>query len=105
MKKRGELRPRHIVITVIACLCLLVPTEGSFYPVPSFPTDILAYILLFYLTIGGTWLFILSRRRRTLFSEIEDDLEASLAAHEQRPEPVPAPVVSGPDALTDVVPD
>jgi amino acid transporter len=105
LKKRGELRPKHIVITVIACLCLLVPTEGSFYPVPAFPTNIFPYIYLFYLAVGGAWLFILSRRRRTLFSEIEDDLEATLAAHEQRAESVPAPVLSGSDALTDVVPD
>jgi amino acid transporter len=105
LKKRGELRPRHIVITVIACLCLLVPTEGSFYPVPPFPTDIFPYIFLFYLAVGGAWLFILSRRRRTLFSEIEADLEATLAAHQQRAEPVPAPAVSGPDTLPDVVPD
>jgi amino acid transporter len=105
LKKRGELRPKHIVITVIACLCLLVPTEGSFYPVPAFPTNIFPYIYLFYLAIGGAWLFILSRRRRTLFSEIEADLESTLAAHEQRAAPEPAPVVSGADALTDVVPD
>ena len=106
LKKRGELRPRHIVIAVIACLCLLVPTEGSFYPVPPFPTDIFPYIFLFYLAVGGAWLFVLSRRRRTLFSEIEDDLEATLAAHEQRAEHAPALlVVNGPDALPDVVPD
>jgi amino acid transporter len=104
LKKRGELRPRHIVVTVIACLCLLVPTEGSFYPVPPFPTDIFPYIFLFYLAVGGAWLFILNRRRRTLFSEIEADLEATLAAHEQRAEPEPAPVVSG-ASLSDVVPD
>src|ERR1700722_1159511 len=105
LKKRGELRPKHIVITVIACLCLLVPTEGSFYPVPAFPTDIFPYIFLFYLAVGGAWLFILSRRRRTLFSEIEADLEATLAAHEQREEPVPAAAVSGQDVLPDFVPD
>jgi hypothetical protein len=90
---------------VIACLCLLVPLEGSFYPVPPFPTDIFPYIFLFYLAVGGTWLFIVSRRRRTLFSEIEADLEATLATHEQRAEPGSAPLVTGPDALTDVVPD
>ena len=90
---------------MIACLCLLVPLEGSFYPVPPFPTDIFPYIFLFYLAVGGAWLFILSRRRRTLFSEIEADLEATLAAHEQRAEPVPATAVNGQDVLPDVVPD
>ncbi len=34
---------------MIACLCLLVPLVGSFYPVPPFPTDIFPYIFLFYL--------------------------------------------------------
>src|SRR6202021_3599047 len=64
LHRRGELRAKHVVIAVIACLCLLVPTEGSFYPVPPFPTDIFPYIFLFYLAAGGPWLFILRRRRR-----------------------------------------
>jgi amino acid transporter len=105
LKKRGELRPKHVVITVIACLCLLVPLEGSFYPVPPFPTNIFPYIFLFYLAVGAAWLFILSRRRRTLFSEIEADLEATLAAHEQRAETEAAPAANDPDVLQDAVPD
>jgi amino acid transporter len=103
LKKRGELRPRHIGITVIACLCLLVPTEGSFYPVPPFPTNIFPYIFLLYLAVGGAWLFVLSRRRRTLFIEIEADLEATLAAHEQRVEAESATVASAPDAVPDAI--
>jgi amino acid transporter len=103
LAKRGELRARNVVITVIACLCLLVPTFGSFYPVPPFPTNIFPYIFLFYLAVGGGWLFILSRRRRGLFTEIEADLEATLAAHEQRGEPEPAPAASETEALPDAV--
>ena len=41
---RAVLRPRNVVITVLACLCLLVPTVGSFYPVPPFPVNIFPYI-------------------------------------------------------------
>ena len=49
LAKRGELRARNVVIAVIAILCLLVPTEGSFYPVPPFPVNIFPYIFLAYM--------------------------------------------------------
>jgi amino acid transporter len=101
LKRRGELRPRDVVIAAIACLCLLVPTIGSFYPVPPFPVDIFPYIFVAYMAIGGGWLFILSRRRRGILAEIEDDLDRSLAAHEQRAVPVTAvaPGMAGPDVI------
>jgi amino acid transporter len=92
LKKRGELRPRNIVITVAACLCLLVPTVGSFYPVPAFPVNIFPYLFLAYMAIGGTWLLLASRRHRGLFAEIEADLEATLEVHEQRAAQVPVAV-------------
>ena len=37
LKKRGELKARHVVVAVIACVALAVPTIGSFFPVPPFP--------------------------------------------------------------------
>jgi amino acid transporter len=91
LRRRGELRVRDVVIAVIACLCLLVPTVGSFYPVPSFPVNIFPYLFAAYIAVGGGWLFILSRRRRGILAEIEADLEQSLEVHEQR-------VVPGTDA-------
>jgi amino acid transporter len=84
LRRRGELRVRDVVIAVIACLCLLVPTVGSFYPVPSFPVNIFPYLFAAYIAVGGGWLFILSRRRRGILAEIEADLEQSLEVHEQR---------------------
>jgi amino acid transporter len=98
LHRRGELRPRHVVIAVIACLCLLVPTEGSFYPVPPSPVNIFPYIFAAYIAIGGGWLFILSRRRRGILAEIEADLEQSLELHEQRADAVAEPTLAGPDA-------
>ena len=84
LKKRGELRPGHIVIAVLACLCLLFPTIGSFYPVPPFPVNIFPYLFLAYMAVGGTWLYLRGRHHRGLFTEIEADLEATVAVHEQR---------------------
>ena len=84
LARREELRPRNVVIAVVAFLCLLVPTMGSFYPVPPFPVNIFPYLFVGYMLAGALWLFVLSRRRRGILAEIETDLENTLHAHEQR---------------------
>lgn len=84
LAKRRELRARHVGFAVLAVLCLLVPTVGSFYPVPPYPVDIFPYIFLAYVLAGAIWLYAVSRRRRGLLAEIETDLENTLHAHEQR---------------------
>ena len=83
--KRRELRPRDIIVAVLACLCLLVPTIGSFYPPPPYPVNIFPYIFVGYLVLGGAWLFTVSRRQRGILGEIEADLEQTLQPHERRP--------------------
>ncbi len=80
LKKRGELKPWNVVISVIACVALAVPTIGSFVPVPPFPIDIFPYIFLAWMAIGGGWLFTLKRRQAHIFDEIETDLEVSMQA-------------------------
>lgn len=95
LAKRGELRPRDVVITAIACLCLLVPTIGSFYPPPPYPLDIFPYIFLGYLALGGAWLYTVSRRQRGILSEIEAGLEQTL---QEAREPHPGAVAPAPDA-------
>ncbi len=92
LKRIGALRPFGVVLTVLAVLFLLVPTVGSFYPVPAFPVSIFPYIFLAYMLIGVTWLFIVSRRSAGILQEIEDDMEAYLqhhshAAEELQPQP------------------
>jgi amino acid transporter len=86
LKKRGELKARYVVVTVVAGLALAVPTIGSFYPVPPYPVDIFPYIFLAWMVIGGSWLFVLSRRQPHLFSQIETDLESSMLDSAQRHE-------------------
>ena len=75
LKKLGELRPRNVVLASIAVLCLLVPTIGSFYPMPAWPVNLFPYIYLGYMAIGGSWLFIVNRRRPGILADIEADLE------------------------------
>src|SRR3984957_17142382 len=80
LKKRGELKTHHVVLSVIACVTLAVPTFGSFYPVPPFPVDIFPYIFLAWMVGGGSWLYTLNRRQQGMFADIEADLEASMLA-------------------------
>lgn len=84
VKKRSELNKRHVLLAVLAGLALAVPTVGSFYPVPPFPVDTFPYIFLSWMVVGGSWLFVLNRRRASLFSQIESDLEDSMQASARR---------------------
>jgi len=80
LKKRGELKARHVALSVIACVALAVPTIGSFYLVPPFPVDIFPHIFLAWMAIGGGWLYSLNHRQKHMFADIEADLEASMLA-------------------------
>jgi len=80
LKKIGELRPRHVVVAVLAFVCLMVPTEGSFYPVPPFPVDIFPYIFLAYIGLGCVWLYVANRRNPGILTDIASDLATAPAA-------------------------
>jgi amino acid transporter len=80
LRKLGELRSRHVLVAVLACACLLVPTIGSFYPAPPSPINLFPYIFLGYLVVGGSWLFVLNRRQPGTVAAIESDLERTLEA-------------------------
>ena len=84
LAKRRELRTRNVVVAALAFLCLLVPTVGSFYPVPPYPINIFPYIFVSYMVIGAIWLFAVSRRRRGILGEIETDLSNTLHTREGR---------------------
>ena len=78
LRRRGELRPKHMAVLVAALVCLLVPTVGSFYPVPPAPVRYFPYYFLLYMGVGIAWLITVSRRKPTVLTDIETDLEASV---------------------------
>ena len=63
-------------------LCLLVPTVGSFYPLPIAPIRYFPYYFFAYMLVGICWLVIVSRRNAGVLSAIEIDLEATIDAHD-----------------------
>ena len=83
LRRRGELTIKNIVVAVAALLCLLVPTVGSFYPLPDPPVRYFPYYFLAYLLVGAAWLAVLHRRDRTVLTAIEADLETTVDAHDE----------------------
>lgn len=96
LRKLGELRPRYVVIAVLAFLCLLVPTIGSFYPVPAYPVNLFPYIFAGYMLVGTGWLLFQRKRNPTILSEIAADLARSSSVKADGTEPAeietPAPI-------------
>ncbi len=80
LRKIGELRRRHIAVAVAACVCLLVPTIGSFYPAPPSPINLFPYIFLGYMLLGGAQLYRMHRTQPAALPAIQRDLERALAA-------------------------
>jgi amino acid transporter len=83
LRRRGELTTKNIAIMVLALVALLVPTVGSFYPLPPVPVRYFPYYFLAYMLIGVAWLTMLHRRDKTVLPAIEADLEATVDAHDR----------------------
>jgi amino acid transporter len=97
LKKLGVLTPRNVVLAAIAVLCLLVPTIGSFYPLPAWPVDLFPYIYLGWMAVGGVWLFAVNRRQPGILADIEADLERAPEIDQsdiEIPEVSPQPVMA-----------
>jgi hypothetical protein len=80
MRKLGELRRRNIAVAVLAFICLMVPTVGSFYPAPPSPVNLFPYLFLGFMLIGGARLYWMHRTQPEALTGIQRELERALAA-------------------------
>jgi amino acid transporter len=80
LRKLGELHARHMLVAVAACVCLLVPTVGSFYPAPPSPVNLFPYIFLGFMLLGAGRLYWMHRTQPAALPAIQRDLELALAA-------------------------
>ncbi len=94
LKKIGELKPYHIVMSVIALLLLIVPIVGSVYPVPPYPQNIQPYIFAAYVLIGVIVVFTRSHGAAGI-EQIRQVLADSAAAHAQPHVAPKAPIFTG----------
>ena len=77
LRRKGQLRPGHIFLSVMAVLFLLVPTIGSFYPIPPYPMNLFPYLFLGFFVAGAVWFLTLFNRRPRVVEEIRQDFEAA----------------------------
>jgi amino acid transporter len=97
LRKRGELQRRHLVMAGIALVCLMVPTIGSFYPLPPYPVRLFPYIFLGWMLLGAGWLYVVNRRQPRILQSIEADLERAIDPIDaviEIPEGSPQPAVA-----------
>jgi amino acid transporter len=80
LRKLGQLRQRDVLIAVLAFVCLMVPTVGSFYPAPPSPVNLFPYIFLGYMLLGGARLYWMHRVQPGALPGIQSDLERALDA-------------------------
>ncbi len=78
LKKIGELQPKHVALSVVSVLLLLVPAVGSVYTNPPLapPVKYFPYVFLGYFAIGLAWLLTLRRRTPDMVAGITRDLDA-----------------------------
>jgi amino acid transporter len=55
LKKIGELKAYHVLLSAAALLLLIVPIVGTVYPAPAYPLNYFAYIFGAYLIAGIIW--------------------------------------------------
>jgi len=74
LKHEGELKPQHVLLSLITILVLAVPIIGSLYPLPAPPYKYFSFIFAAWLIAGGLWYFI--RKANTdVVAEINRDLD------------------------------
>jgi amino acid transporter len=74
LKRIGALRVHHVIISIIAVALILVAIEGSLYPMPDWPLNILPYVFLAFVAVGVLYFLWLRRWSPQRLMAIEADL-------------------------------
>lgn len=77
LKRRGELKARHVVVSAISVVLVGIPFVGVLYPVPDYPLNLLPYVFVGLLWLGAFYFNFLRHRRPETLARIERELEAS----------------------------
>ena len=70
LKKRGELKAKHIVLCVVAMILMSIPIIGSVWPIPSPPVNAFPYVFLGYLWFGFIQVMSMQHQKARRVEEI-----------------------------------
>ena len=79
LQRRGELQTRHVVVSALSVLLLLVPLVGVLYPVPDFPAWTLPIVFVGLVALGVAWFLIIRWRSPKVLNLIAHDLDTAAA--------------------------
>ena len=57
---------RHGILPILASIILLLPIYGQLWPVPAYPNNLVPYIMLAWIILGGIYLAVIEKRRPEL---------------------------------------
>jgi amino acid transporter len=75
LRKSGEMKTQHVLIGLLGAALMLFVIFGSVYPVPAYPYDILPYLFVVYMLVGGAWFAVLNVKSPQTLASIQHDME------------------------------
>jgi amino acid transporter len=75
LRRRGEMKTRHLLVGALGVALMLFVIVGSVYPVPAYPYDVLPYVFLGYIMIGAVWFTRLRVKSPHVLASIQHDME------------------------------
>ncbi|HVB73270.1 MAG TPA: APC family permease [Ktedonobacteraceae bacterium] len=57
---------RHGILPVLASVLMLLPIYGLLWPIPAYPNNLVPYLMIAWIIIGGIYLFMVEKRRPEL---------------------------------------
>lgn len=76
LKRRGELKAKAVIVSVVGILFMVNGLVGNLYPVPPAPLNWLPYFTFGLIALGGAWFLVLSKFTPALKGRINKDLDA-----------------------------
>jgi hypothetical protein len=80
LKKRGELKPAHILLCVVAMIFMLIPIVGSVYPFQPPPVQYFPVAFLGYLWFGVLRVMGMQEQKPHRVNEVSEEVQKLHAA-------------------------
>lgn len=77
LKRRGELKVRNLVTSVLSLLVLGLAILGNLYPVPPAPYNYLPYLFLALLLGGAAWIWVIHNFHPLVVDRIQSETSAN----------------------------